>query len=249
MVCGCGCPQRSSLFSSFRLGPPEAGGCELRRIGDSTSVGIHTLWSRNFFTHGREISLPHDSKISFRPQNFIKNFNPNLWYSFVFRQSSSRSYTNISRIMVKSSFITIVASAALICTCTAAAGTPDDADEVQTLLRKSTLPNEVIAAGDPDPLTVYEQMMNAQGMERDLQNLRRGNKGPRPTSGGTNTNNNNNENEFLRTVDDSLLDGGCFANPSRCGCEHLKHSDYRGFQSTTTSGHRCKTRSQTHNFP
>ncbi|KAK1749297.1 heme-dependent peroxidase [Skeletonema marinoi] len=157
--------------------------------------------------------------------------------------------------MVKS-IITTVAAAALICAYTSsAASTPDDADGAQTLLRKSTRnleeTAEVIAA-NPDPLTVYEQMMSTQGMERDLQNVRRGNKGPRPTAaGGTNTNNNNNnnENQFVRTVNDDILDGGCFANPTRCGCEHLMHADYRGSQSTTTSGHKCKAWSQAHNFP
>ena len=155
--------------------------------------------------------------------------------------------------MVKSIVATVTA-AALVCSCTLASGTPD-AEGAQTLLRKSTRnleeTTEAIAA-NPDPLTVYEQMMNAQGTERDLQNVRRGNKGPRPTAGGNNSNNNNdnnNENDFVRTVEEDLPEDECFANPSRCGCEHLKHADYRGSQSTTTSGHNCKAWNQAHNFP
>mmetsp|Transcript_21343 Transcript_21343/g.34930 ORF Transcript_21343/g.34930 Transcript_21343/m.34930 type:complete len:556 (-) Transcript_21343:55-1722(-) len=155
------------------------------------------------------------------------------------------------------SIISTVAAAALICSFTSAAGPLDDADGAQTLLRKSTRNLETAEdiAANPDPLTVYEQMMKAQGTDRDLQ-VRRGNKGPRPTADSTNTNNNdrtnNNNNNNDRTVDDGLLDvldGGCFANPARCGCEHLKHADYRGDLSTTMSGHKCKAWSQAHNFP
>jgi len=176
---------------------------------------------------------------------WVKNFNPNHAYGLlpVHIVATIHKHYQQKRTMVKSSFITVVASVALICTYTSAAGTPEDADEVHTLLRKS-------AAGDRDPLTVYEQMMSAQKMDRDLQNLRQGHKGPRPTSSsGANTNNNSGEDGFVRTVDDSLLDGGCFANPSRCGCAHLKYSDYRGSQSTTTSGYTCKSWSNAASFP
>ena len=74
--------------------------------------------------------------------------------------------------MVKS-ILSAVAAAALICSYTSAAGTPDDADSAQTLLRKSTRNLEENA--EVDPLAVCEQMMKAQGMEHELQNVLQGN--------------------------------------------------------------------------
>ena len=53
--------------------------------------------------------------------------------------------------MVKS-ILSTVAAAALICSYSSAAGTPDDADSAQTLLRKSTRNLEENA--EVDPLTV-----------------------------------------------------------------------------------------------
>ena len=164
--------------------------------------------------------------------------------------------------MVKSSFITTVAYASLICAYTSAAGAPDDAGDRAQMLRKSTRkleePTGVIAGKvdnveDPDPLTMYEQMMNEQGVDRDLQNVRTGNKGPRPTANDV-ARAINDDDDFARAIDDDEFGSAedtvmCFGNPSRCGCEHLKHSDYRGTQSTTTSGHRCKAWSNADDFP
>ena len=164
--------------------------------------------------------------------------------------SLSLSTTILTIITMVKALITTVASAALICACASAARPTDEMDGAQTLLRKTTKVDS-----DPDPLSIYEQMMSAQGLDRHLQNVRRGNKGPRPNAGGSTTSNNNdngnssNNNELDRISVDDLQESSCSSNPSKCGCEDLKYSDYRGNQSTTASGHRCKSWAQAHNFP